>query len=101
MFITAQSNSFKLLGHWFYNTKNSILNNEVLLIQISYSRRNRTTKVGKLLIRTIINEEQEKVLEDSRNCFATSYILYMLLTQQIYLILFMRIIEILFLSLQL
>lgn len=85
MFITAQSNSFKLLGHWFYNTKNSILNNEVLLIQISYHGGiEQTLEVGKTLIRTIINEEQEKVLEDSRNCFATKlYSIYVTNTTNI------------------
>lgn len=85
MFITAQSKGFQLMGHWLYNTKNSILNNDVLHIQISFhGGREQTLEIVKTLIRTIISEEQEIVLEDNKNCFATKlYSIYVTNTTNI------------------
>lgn len=85
MFTTAQSKGFQVMGHWLYNTKNSILNNDVLHIQISFhGGREQTLEIGKALIRTIMSEEQEIVLEDSRNCFATKlYSIYVTNTTNI------------------
>lgn len=71
MFITPQSHNFLLCGHWLYNTKKHKLNREVLNIQMELYRFERTFKTVKTLIRTAMDEDQEEILEDSRNCFAT------------------------------
>ena len=71
MFTTPQSYNFLLCGHWLYNAKKHIHNREVLNLQITFSRFERTFKAVKTLIRTAMNEDQEEILEDSRNCFAT------------------------------
>ena len=71
MFTTPQSHNFLLCGHWLYNTKKHVLNPEVLNLQITFSGLGRTFKTLKTLIRTVMNENQEEILEDSCNCFAT------------------------------
>ena len=70
MFITPYDNSFKLCEHWLANAKNNILNEEILNLQVE-SHGMRTFLIVKTLIRTIMNEHQEEILEDSDNCFAT------------------------------
>jgi len=73
MFTTVNSNSFKLCGHWLYNVNNNILNEEVLNLQVSiHGGVTHTFETAKILIRTIMNEHKEEVLEDSKNCFATN-----------------------------
>ena len=71
MFTTPQSYNFLLCGHWLYNTKKHVLNPEVLNLQINLNGLRRTFKAIKTLIRTAMNENQEEILEDSYNCFAT------------------------------
>lgn len=71
MFTTPQSYNFLLCGHWLYNAKKHVLNPEVLNLQITFSGSRRTFKTVKTLMRTIMNEKQEEILEDSYNCFAT------------------------------
>ena len=84
MFITPQSHNFLLCGHWLYNTKKHIHNCEVLNLQITFSRFERTFKAVKTLIRTAMNEDQEEILEDSRNCFATRlYSIYVTISTDI------------------
>lgn len=82
MFITAQTNNFKLLGHWLYNTKHGILNQDVLCLEIlTYGSIEQTFQVIKDLIKVIIKESPERILEDSKNCFATElYSLYITFT---------------------
>lgn len=63
-------NNFKLCQHWLYNAKNNILNKEILNLQIS-SQGVKTFEIVKTLIRTIIKEEHEDILDDSKYCFAT------------------------------
>lgn len=78
MLITLNSKEFKLLGHWLYNTKQRIHNQEVLYLKIPlHGTVEQTLQVGKDFIRLVMKESQEKVLEDSLNCFATElYSLY-------------------------
>ena len=72
MLTTPQSNNFKLALHWLYNAKNKTLNDEVLNLQVSLHGGIRTFETAKTLIRTIMNEQQEEIIEDSKNCFATN-----------------------------
>lgn len=72
MFITPYDNSFKLFEHWLVNAKNNLLNEEILNLQVSiHGGYPRTIHIVKTLIKTIINEQQEEILENSNNCFAT------------------------------
>lgn len=72
MYITPYDNNFNLCLHWLNNTKNYKLNEEILNLQISvHGNGDKTFQVVKTLIRTIMKEQIEDVLEDSRNCFAT------------------------------
>lgn len=70
MFITPYDKSFKLCEHWLVNAKNNILNEEILNLQVE-SHGMRTFLIVKTLIRTIMNEQEEEILEDNNNCFAT------------------------------
>lgn len=72
MITTPQSNNFKLALHWLYNAKNKTLNEEVLNLQISYHGGTHAFETAKILVRTIMNEQQEEVLEDSKYCLATN-----------------------------
>ena len=72
MLTTPQSNNFKLALHWLYNAKNKTLNDEVLNLQVSLHGGTRTFETAKTLIRTIMNEQQEEIIEDSKNSFATN-----------------------------
>lgn len=72
MFIRPYDNSFKLCEHWLANAKNNLLNEEILNLQVeSHGGFPRTFQIVKTLIRTIMKEQQEEILEDSGNCFAT------------------------------
>lgn len=72
MFITHYDNSFKLFEHWLVNAKSNLLNEEILNLQISiHGEFARTFHIVKTLIKTIMNEQQEEILENSNNCFAT------------------------------
>ena len=72
MFITPYDNSFKLCEHWLANAKNNLLNEEILNLQVeSHGGFPRTFQIVKTLIRTIMKEQQEEILQDSDNCFAT------------------------------
>lgn len=72
MFTTPHDNNFKLCLHWLYNAKNNILNEEILNLQISMQgSRARTLQTVKTLIKTSLNENQEEILEDTENSFAT------------------------------
>lgn len=70
MFITPYDSSFKLCEHWLVNAKNNFLNEEILNLQVE-SHGIRTFRIVKTLIRSIMNEQQEDILENSNNCFAT------------------------------
>ena len=72
MFITPYDNSFKLFEHWLINAKNNLINEEILNLQVSiHGEFERTFHIVKTLIKTIMNEQQEEILENSNNCFAT------------------------------
>ncbi len=72
MVITPYDNSFKLCEHWFVNAKNNLLNEEILNLQVfSHGGFPRTFQIVKTLIKTIMKEQQEEILEDSNDCFAT------------------------------
>ena len=72
MFITPYDDSFKLCEYWLFNAKNNLLNEEILNLQVSSQGGSpRTFEVVKTLIRTIMNEQQEEILEDNNYCFAT------------------------------
>ena len=78
MNITPFDNSFKLCEHWLSNAKNNILNQEILNLQISscYDIEH-SFEIVKIFIKNIMNESEEEILEDSKNCFATRlYTLY-------------------------
>lgn len=78
MNITPFSDSFGLCEYWLSNTKNNILNKEILNLQIScHSDLENNFEIVKNFIKNIMNESQEEILEDSRNCFATKlYTIY-------------------------
>lgn len=78
MFLTPQSKDFQLLGHWLYNAKNTILNEEVLYLEIPLHRSiEQTFEIAKILVRSILKESDERILEDTGGCFATKrYSLY-------------------------
>ncbi len=78
MNITPFDNSFKLCEHWLSNAKNNILNKEILNLQISYCGNiEHSFEIVKIFIKNIMNESEEEILEDSKNCFATRlYTLY-------------------------
>lgn len=72
MFITPYDKSFELGEHWFVNAKNNILNEEILNLQVSvHGNIDKTFQIVKTLVRTIMKEQLEEVLEDAKNCFAT------------------------------
>ncbi|WP_122893446.1 hypothetical protein [Arcobacter peruensis] len=70
MFITPYHKTFNLCLNWLNKTKNNIHNDEILNIQVS-SHGMKTFQIVKTLVKTIMEEHQEEILEDSRNCFAT------------------------------
>ncbi|PHO09607.1 hypothetical protein CPG37_08895 [Malaciobacter canalis] len=70
MIITPYDKNFNLCQHWLYNTKNNIHNKEILNLQISFHGI-KTSQIVKTFIRTIMKEDQEEILEDTLNCFAT------------------------------
>ena len=78
MNITPFNNSFKLCEHWLSNAKNNILNKEILNLQIfSCGDIEHSFEIVKIFIQNIMNESEEEILEDSKNCFATRlYTLY-------------------------
>lgn len=78
MNITPFDNSFKLCEHWLSNAKNNILNKEILNLQISSCGDiEHSFEIVKIFIKNIMNESEEEILEDSKNCFATRlYTLY-------------------------
>mgnify|MGYP003615936951 CR=1 FL=1 len=78
MNITPFDNSFKLFEHWLSNAKNNILNKEILNLQISSCGDiEHSFEIVKIFIKNIMNESEEEILEDSKNCFATRlYTLY-------------------------
>lgn len=83
MAIEPYDYNFNLCLHWLYNAKNNVLNEEILNLQISYHGIN-TFQTAKTLVRTIMNEQLEDVLEDSKGSFATkSYSLYFTTTLNI------------------
>ena len=85
MNITPLNNSFMLCEHWLSNAKNNILNKDILNLQISCSSDiENNFKIVKNFIKNIMNESQEEILEDSRNCFATKlYTIYFNFINQI------------------
>lgn len=82
MLTTIDSSSFKSSAHWLYNTKNLLLNKEVLCLQVKIDRGvKQTLNSVKVFIRAIMNEDMEELLEDSENCFATEqYSIYFALS---------------------
>lgn len=85
MNITPFDNSFKLCEHWLSNAKNNILNKDILCLQIFYQENKEYSfKIVKNFIKNIMNESQEEILEDSKNCFATKlYTIYFNFVNQI------------------
>lgn len=85
MNITPFNNSFKLCEHWLSNAKNNILNKDILCLQIFYQENKEYSfKIVKNFIKNIMNESQEEILEDSKNCFATKlYTIYFNFVNQI------------------
>lgn len=72
MYITSYDNNLNLCLHWLNNTKNYKLNEEILNLQVSvHGNEDKTFQIVKTLVRTIMKEQIEDVLENSRNCFAT------------------------------
>ncbi len=72
MSITPYDNSFKLCKYWFMNAKNNILNEEILNLQVSFHGDfSYITQAIKTLIRIIMSDQQEEILEDNSICFAT------------------------------
>ena len=78
MLTATQSKDLQLLGHWFYNAKYRIHNQEILHLKIPlHGTAEKILQVGKAFIRLVMKESHEKILEDSINCFATElYSLY-------------------------
>lgn len=85
MKIIPFDNSFMLCEHWLNNAKNNILNKDILNLQISYSSDiENNFKIVRNFIKSVMNESQEEILEDSRNCFATKlYTIYFNFINQI------------------
>jgi hypothetical protein len=85
MDITPLDNSFILCEHWLSNAKNNILNKDILCLQIFYQENKEYSfKIVKNFIKNIMNESQEEILEDSKNCFATKlYTIYFNFVNQI------------------
>lgn len=82
MLTTIHSQSFNLSAHWLYNTKNRLINNEVLNLQVKTDNgQQKALNSVKILIRLIMNEDREEILDDSENCFATElYSIYFALS---------------------